>query len=500
MAAAAYDLIVVGGGSGGLACSKAAAELGARVAVLDFVKPSPAGTKWSLGGTCVNVGCIPKKLMHTAGIHGEAAAMSQRFGWNMSAEGHDWSTMVTQVNNYIKSLNFAYKNDLKSKKVQYINAFGKFRDANTIECTDKKGEVSEITASNIVIAVGGRPTPLNCEGSEHVIDSDDIFWKKSSPGKTCVIGASYVALECAGFLNALGLDTTVAVRSRLLRGFDTEYADKIGAHMEAHGTTFRKGFTPASITQDEASGKLTVAFQSSASKDAPLETEEFDTVLAAIGRRPCTAELGLEAAGVEVQENGKIRTNFEQTNVPNIYAIGDVIDGAPELTPVAIKAGKLLASRLFGNGVKVMDYHTIPTTVFTPLEYGCIGFSEEDAINEFGADNIEVYHTSFEPLEWALNPTTFDNASPEYIKKEFDRNACGAKLICNKAEDEHVVGLHYLGPNAGEVTQGFAVAMRLGATKEDFDLSVGIHPTTAEWFTTLNVTKSSGEEADAGGC
>jgi len=498
MAAKDFDLVVIGGGSGGLACSKAAAEFGKRVAVLDFVTPSPHGTKWGLGGTCVNVGCIPKKLMHTAATHGEAIERSARFGWDATAHGHDWNTMMNQVTNHIKTLNNGYTEDLKSKNVTYLNALGKFIDAHTIECTDSQGEVTTITAEKVVIAVGGRPTRLTCEGGEHAIDSDDIFWKKNSPGKTCIVGASYVALECAGFLNGIGLDTTVVVRSRLLRGFDTEMADRIGAHMEVHGTKFMKGFVPASIVKED-SGKFQVTFQDSNDAQAAPVTEEFDTVLAAIGRRACTDTLGLDAAGVEVQQNGKIKTNFEQTNVESIYAIGDVIDGAPELTPVAIKAGKLLASRLFDDGVKYMDYHTIATTVFTPLEYGSIGYSEEDAMTQFGADNIEVYHTTFEPLEWALKVVDFNNTSAAN-KKEFDKTACGAKLICNKAEDEHVVGLHYLGPNAGEVTQGFAIAMRLGATKEDFDLAVGIHPTTAENFTTMTVTKASGESADAGGC
>lgn len=197
--------------------------------------------------------------------------------------------------------------------------------------------------------------------------------------------------------------------------------------------------------------------------------------------------------------NGKIATEFEQTNVEHIYAIGDVVEGAPELTPVAIQAGRMLVNRLFGNGVKYMDYRTVPTTVFTPLEYGCIGFTEEAAANEFGESNIEVYHQTFTPLEWSLNNLDFNDEHAQALH-DFDKSVCSVKLICNKLEDEHVVGLHYAGPNAGEVTQGFAVAMRLGACKEDFDLTVGIHPTCSEQFTTLSVTKASGASADAGGC
>eukprot|EP00656_Telonema_subtile_P011987 TRINITY_DN1600_c0_g1_i1.p1 TRINITY_DN1600_c0_g1~~TRINITY_DN1600_c0_g1_i1.p1 ORF type:complete len:497 (+),score=168.84 TRINITY_DN1600_c0_g1_i1:188-1678(+) len=494
-AKAAYDLIVLGGGSGGLAASKAAAELGARVAVLDFVVPTGHGTKWGLGGTCVNVGCIPKKLMHTAGIHGDSMKASEKFGWKSSVEGHDWGTMKTQVTQYIRSLNFGYKQELKSKKVEYLNALGRFKDAHTIECTDAKGNVKEISAEKILIAVGGRPTKLDCPGGEHAIDSDDIFWWDKSPGKTCVVGASYVALECAGFLNAIGLDVTVLVRSILLRGFDREYAEKIGEHMAKHGTKFVTGAVPTSIVKDEATGKLTVTY----GKGESATSEEFDTVLCAIGRRALTDDLGLSNAGVDVLANGKIVTEFESTNVEHIYAIGDVVEGAPELTPVAIQAGKLLASRLYGNGVKYMDYRTVATTVFTPLEYGTIGYTEDDAMNEFGEANIEVYHSQFTPLEWSLNNLDFQDEAAQSLH-EFDKSVCSVKLICNKAEDEHVIGLHYAGPNAGEVCQGFALAMRLGACKEDFDLTVGIHPTTAENFTTLTVTKASGEAADAGGC
>eukprot|EP00657_Telonema_sp_P-1_P011210 TRINITY_DN6111_c0_g1_i1.p1 TRINITY_DN6111_c0_g1~~TRINITY_DN6111_c0_g1_i1.p1 ORF type:complete len:269 (-),score=89.19 TRINITY_DN6111_c0_g1_i1:113-919(-) len=240
------------------------------------------------------------------------------------------------------------------------------------ECTDAKGQVKEITAKTVIIAVGGRPTKLDCPGGEHAIDSDDIFWRNTSPGKTCVVGASYVALECAGFLNAIGLDVTVLVRSILLRGFDREYSEKIGAHMEKHGSKFVYGVTPTNITKDEATGKLSVTY----GKGDDAHTEEFDTVLCAIGRRALTDDMGLANAGVEVQPNGKIVTNFEQTNVEHIYAIGDVIQGAPELTPVAIQAGRLLANRLYNNGVKFMDYRTVPTAVFTPLELSLIHISE----------------------------------------------------------------------------------------------------------------------------
>jgi len=308
-----------------------------------------------------------------------------------------------------------------------------------------------------------------------------------------VVGASYVALECAGFLQGLGYDVTIIVRSILLRGFDQEMAERIRSYMLNHGMKFINGASPTEITQD-ASGEFTVAYDQAGKS----ETIKADTVLQAIGRKADTAKLDLEKAGVETIADGKIPVKNEQTNVPNIYAIGDVIEGIWELTPVAIQAGRLLADRLYGGKTIVMDYMTIPTTVFTPLEYGAIGYSEEDALAKF-PDDIEVYHTVFCPLEWSLIPPA--DASPEELAVfEADKIACMAKIICLKSDQERVIGFHYCGPNAGEVTQGYATAMRLGATYMDFSMTIGIHPTTAEQFTTLKTTKSSGESADAGGC
>lgn len=341
--------------------------------------------------------------------------------------------------------------------------------------------------------MGGRPKTMDCPGGELALTSDDIFQKKEAPGKVCVVGASYVALEIAGFMSALGYDVTVLVRSILLRGFDQEMAELIKAFMINHGTKFIDGVTPQSIVKDEATGKLTVTY---GGKTVEAATLECDTVLQGIGRSADTSVLGLDKAGVSTNKWGEIPVDKEQTNVPHIYAIGDVIEGIWELTPVAIQAGRMLAGRLYGGKSLYMDYHTIPTTVFTPLEYGAIGFAEEAAIEKFGAENLETYHSKFAPLEWSLMPSDFN----AFEKWEADKASCFCKLVCLKTEDERVVGFHYAGPNAGEVTQGFATAMRLGATKLDFDMTIGIHPTTAENFTTLSVTKSSGESADAGGC
>eukprot|EP00615_Pteridomonas_danica_P012312 CAMPEP_0114336126 /NCGR_PEP_ID=MMETSP0101-20121206/5496_1 /TAXON_ID=38822 ORGANISM="Pteridomonas danica, Strain PT" /NCGR_SAMPLE_ID=MMETSP0101 /ASSEMBLY_ACC=CAM_ASM_000211 /LENGTH=568 /DNA_ID=CAMNT_0001467939 /DNA_START=317 /DNA_END=2023 /DNA_ORIENTATION=- len=491
-----FDLVVIGGGSGGLAASKEAAKLGARVAVLDYVKPSPQGSTWGLGGTCVNVGCIPKKLMHQSSILGELIKHdAANFGWVTPGGGgktpvqveHDWSVMVTEVQRYIKSLNFGYRVALRDANVKYINGLGEFEGPNAIKVTEFKGKAKTattktISAARILVAVGGRPSPLQCSGADLCISSDDLFSLKSSPGKTLLVGAGYVALECAGFLTALGCEATVLCRSMLLRGFDRECCDKIGAYMEHGGTKIKMGLTPKSVVKENNQLKVTYSDDS---------TELFDTVVAAVGRTADTAGLNLPAAGISgVTKNGKLNAEMEQLNVPNIYAIGDVLEGKPELTPVAIQAGTLLAQRLFGGKSETMDYANVATAVFTPLEYGAVGLNEEEAIAAKGEDGVEVFHSSFAPLEWSLSGDRQVEAFPAF-----------AKIICDKTSpDLKVMGLHYLGPNAGEVIQGYAVAVKKGCTYDDISSTVGIHPTTSEQFTTLKVTKSSGEDAAAGGC
>jgi len=481
-----YDLIVIGGGSGGLACSKRAVGYGKKVAVLDFVKPSPMGSKWGLGGTCVNVGCIPKKLMHTAALMHDQISDSKAYGWSESKVQHDWAEMVSNVQSHIFSLNWGYKTQLREKKVKYYNRLGSFISNKEIKTVDQNGVEGKLSADNFVVAVGGRPRQLSCPGAEHCITSDDIFSLKESPGKTLCIGASYIALECAGFMAGLGLDVHVMVRSILLRGFDRQMADSVGEGLKAHGVKFFNTTIPQKIVKLD-SGKLEVHFKNTTSGVGGKE--EFDTVLVAIGRNADTDKMNCEAAGVRLAKNGKIIGDngfAEQTTQSNIHAVGDCLNGYPELTPVAIQAGKLLADRLFGGSRVAMDYVFVPTTVFTPVEYGACGLSEEDAEKEYSNDMV-VYHSAFNPLEYALPHRN------EKVK-------CYMKIICVKSQSERVVGFHYYGPNAGEVTQGFGLSMKLGATKADFEMVVGIHPTCAEGFTTLEVTKDSSMEVEAAGC
>ena len=489
-----YDLLILGGGSGGLACSKEAAALGAKVAVLDYVKPSPAGSKWGLGGTCVNVGCIPKKLMHNAALlsesykvdaphYGVGVSQKQEEEWmGMSQDNahgdHSWETLKSNIQNHIRGLNFKYRVDLREKEVTYLNMLGSFVDGHTVETVDKKGNKGTATFSRCIIAAGGRPTPIDCEGGELAISSDDIFSLDRDPGRVLCVGASYISLECAGFLRGIGKDVTVAVRSILLRGFDRECADLIGAHMRAEGVVFREAVVPTKL--EKVGDKIKVTFSNG-------DSDEYDTVLGAIGRTGDTSKLNLDKVNIQPNpKNSKIVAKFEQTSTPNIYVIGDVMDGCPELTPVAIHAGKMLARRLFGGSTQPMDYRNVCTTVFTPLEYGTVGYSEDEAKEEFGEENLVVYHKYFVPLEWSISPSRGEHQG-----------------FCKAIVDKHtnkVLGLHYLGPNAGEVMQGFGTAMKLGCTFEDIIETVGIHPTTAEEITTLSITKESGADAAAAGC
>lgn len=487
-----FDLAVIGGGSGGLAAAKEAAQLGKRVTLFDFVQPSPPGTTWGIGGTCVNVGCIPKKLMHRAAVLGEDIHDSKEFGWNIPEKGvtHDWSKMVNAVQDHIGSLNWGYRVQLRDKKVTYTNAYASIVDEHTIKAVKKNGQESTVSVDKIIIATGGRPKYLDIPGAkEFCITSDDLFSLPYNPGKTLCVGASYVSLECAGFLAGFGIDTTVMVRSILLRGFDQQCADMIGTYMEKHGVKFVRGAVPMKIECIEQ-GKPGRYMVTAKTNDGKEVTEEYNTIMLATGRDPCTKGIGLENVGVKLHDKSGfvIVDEGERTNVSNVYAIGDIGEGRPELTPVAIKAGRLLALRLFKAGGQAanVDYTNIATTVFTPLEYGCIGLSEEAAIEKFGEKNIEVYHSHFMPLEWTV--------------AHREDNTCYAKLVCNMNDNERVVGLHVLGPNAGEITQGFAVAMKVGACKADFDSTIGIHPTCSEIFTTMHVTKRSGDSAEVTGC
>jgi len=481
-----YDLVVIGGGSGGLAAAKEAARLGKRVALLDFVKPSPSGSVWGIGGTCVNVGCIPKKLCHQAAIVGKVLrGHAQAFGWGEGGDAQadvrfSWGRLRANILQHIHSLNDGYVNGLRSEKVLYINAMGKLLDAHTVECTPAEGQASKITARRILIAVGGRPSVPKIPGAELGITSDDIFFLEKHPGDTLLVGASYIALELASFLQGLGCATTVLVRSKPLRGFDEDMAKRVVDNVALAGTAFVHGAAPTAMAR-QADGRIAVTYDESGAERKAV----FDTVVFAIGREVQTAALGLEAAGVKTDKAGRIYHRHERTTRENIYAVGDVLVNGLELTPVAIQAGVLLMQRLFDGRKEHMSYALVPTVVFTTPEYGACGMSEELAKEVFGERQIEVFHAEFTPLEWTVPHCKFQ---------------CYVKVIANYLDKGRVVGVHYLGPNAGEVLQGFAAAMRCGITKAELDAVTGIHPVCAEELVTLRRTKRSGAVFRKTGC
>lgn len=491
-----YDLIVIGGGSGGLAAAKEAARLGKKVACMDFVNPSPMGTKWGLGGTCVNVGCIPKKLMHQAALLGEFVNDAKKFGWEIP-KGEikmNWEKLKDAVQDHISSLNWGYKVQLRERSVSYFNSLATFTGSHTISAKNKKGKVEVLTADRFLIATGLRPKYPDIPGvKECCITSDDLFSLPYNPGKTLCVGASYVSLECAGFLRGIGNDVTVMVRSILLRGFDQDMAERVRAHMMKHGIKFVNAvpskYEKIEEPTDEKPGLIRV-YVERVSPDGNKETitEDYNTVLMAIGRNAVTDNLGLNIVNVNRSKALKVIGRREQSeSCPYIYAIGDVLHGCPELTPVAIQAGRVLMRRLYTGNCELTEYDEVPTTVFTPLEYGSCGLAEEVAIQRYGKENINVYHNMFLPLEYTV---------PARIENEH----CYLKLICLKTENDRVLGYHILSPNAGEITQGFAIGLKLKATKADFDRLIGIHPTVAENFTTLTLLKQENQELKASGC
>eukprot|EP00731_Ephydatia_muelleri_P011899 Em0006g793a len=486
-----YDLIVIGGGSGGLACSKDAASFGKKVAVLDYVVPSPNGTQWGLGGTCVNVGCIPKKLMHQAALLGHSLKDAPFYGWQgVESKGFSWEELRTAVRNHVRSLNWGHRVQLKEKGVDYFNAQGTFVDPHTIETTTKDGKKTFLKSKNFVIAVGGRPKyPDHVPGAlEYGITSDDVFYLEKPPGKTLVVGGSYVALECAGFLRGLGFPTTLMVRSHCLKSFDQDVAGLVVRNLEKRGVHLLTHCEPKMVAK--SSQQLSVQWH--CFDDQQDKEDQWDTVLFATGREPCVAGLALDQAGVRVDPQTKkivVDQYDASVSMPHIFAIGDVAMGRQELTPVAVKAGKMLARRLFGGTSEVMNYHMVPTTVFTPLEFASVGLAEEKAVERHGEEAIEVYHAYYKPLEFYLPGT--------------DSGECYIKLVCLRDPDpskETVLGLHMTGPSAGEMLQGFAVAMGRGMSRMDLELAVGIHPTCAEEVLKLHTTKRSGKDPAITAC
>jgi thioredoxin reductase (NADPH) len=383
---------------------------------------------------------------------------------------------------HLHSLNWGAKSKLKKNGVTYANAKAILKDKNTVELKSANGSTIE-TAENIVIATGCRPSFGNIKGAkECCITSDDMFSRKKPFGDTLVVGGSYVALECAGVIRGFNKKVTIMSNGKILSNFDKDMALTVRSHLLHSGIAIKEGISPLEMSKTK-DGKIQVLTKP---LDMVTHTQEFDDVLLAIGRSPCTSNIGLENVGVQLAKDGKILTNSEeQTNVSNIYALGDVAYNRIMLTPVAGKAGRLLARRLYGKSIELMDYNLIPTALFTPVEYGSCGLTEEQAIEKNGTD-ITVYHTKFTPLEWHIDP-------------EEERPPCHIKIICEKSTDR-IIGFHIVSPNAGEITQGFAAAMKCGISKSVLDSTMGIHPTIAEDCIGILTTKENNANPVKGSC
>lgn len=453
-----FDLIVIGAGSGGVRAARMAAADGKNVAIIE---------NRYLGGTCVNVGCVPKKLFVYASEYREKAEEAAGFGVKASIEGFDWPTLRDNKSNEISRLNGIYENLLEGPGAKIFNGTGSLKDANTVEVNGADGHHT-LTADNILIATGSWPFKPEIPGAEHAITSNEVFHLKDDefPKRALVVGAGYIAVEFAGIFNGLGVDTTlVARRGLILRGFDEDIRSFVQEQVSAKGVNIK---TEAEIERIEkqADGSLLCFFKNG-------DQQEVDLVMYATGRRPMTDGLGLENANIEIHGNGTIKTNeFFQTSAESVYALGDVI-GTPQLTPVALAQGMKFLAHLYKGDTEPMNYDNIPTAVFCQPNIGTVGLSE-DQCTEKGLD-VEVYESNFKAMKH-----TISGLSERTLMK----------LIVNKA-DNKVIGAHMVGPDAGETVQGLAIAIKAGATKADFDSTIGIHPTAAEEFVTMRTPRSS---------
>ena len=442
-----FDLLVIGGGSGGLAHAQRAAEYGARAAVIEVGR---------LGGTCVNVGCVPKKVMWYAATLAHHLQHAADYGFNVSSNGHDWSRVKRARDAYVARLNGIYAANLERRDVRHIVGTGRFVDAHTVAVGD-----AQYRAERIVIATGGYPWVPDIPGAELGITSDGFFELESCPRKVVLLGSGYVAVELAGVLHALGAETTLLVRKdSILRSFDSMLQSELMDSMQADGIRLETGFTPAAV--ERVSGELELTGADG------RKFAGFDTVLWAAGRVANTRELDLEAAGVATDAAGNVTTDdYQVTNVEHIFALGDVT-GRAALTPVAIAAGRRLADRLYGGMTdRRLEYRCIATAVFTHPPIGTVGLTEAEARARY--DDVKIYSSRFTPMYYALGE---------------DKKFATMKLVTAGA-DERVVGCHVIGDGADEMLQGFAVAIRMGATKQQFDDTVAIHPTGAEELVTM---------------
>ncbi len=444
-----YDLIAIGGGSGGLSVVERAARYGARCALIE------AGR---LGGTCVNVGCVPKKVMWYAAHLAHALDDAPGYGFRLDYFGFDWQRLKTARDRFVSDINEWYLGYLAEAGVALIRGLARFMDAHTLTVGGER-----YSADHIVIATGGRPQVPNLPGAQFGITSDGFFELDACPARIAIVGSGYIAVELAGMLHALGAEVTLLVRKdQVLRSFDAMLREQLMERLREDGITVLTRTQVRAVAR-LASGALSLHCEGSGS--AP----NVNAVLWAIGREPNTDALDLAAAGVALNPNGSIPTDpYQNANVPGVYAIGDVTERF-HLTPVAIAAGRRLADRLFGGQPeRHLPYENIPTVVFSHPPIGTVGLTEEEARQRYG-DAVRIYQTRFRPMYHA-----FTARQPQTVMK----------LVCVGPE-EKIIGCHLIGEGADEILQGFAVAIRMGATKHDFDDTVAIHPTSAEELVTM---------------
>jgi glutathione reductase (NADPH) len=442
------DLISVGGGSGGLACAQRAAEYGAKTAVIESHR---------LGGTCVNVGCVPKKVMWNAASVALAVSDASDYGFDVKAGDNDWAALKTKRDAYVLRLNGIYERNLEAKGVMYVRGAARFLDAHTVEIDGRR-----LSARHIVVATGGRPTVPRIPGGELGITSDDFFELAARPKRVAVVGSGYIACELAGAFHELGSHVEQFIRKdHLLTNFDVMLGKSLMREARASGLIVHQQVIAAAV-RGTPEGKVLVA------QDG-REFGGFDCLLWAVGRDPNIEGLDLGKTGVALDDSNYVVTDrFQNTNVPGVYAIGDVT-GRAALTPVAIAAGRRLSDRLFGGKTeRHLDYNMIPTVVFTHPPIGTVGASEAEARAQYG-DAVKVYVADFTPMYHALTAR---------------KTHTDMKLVC-VGPAQRIVGCHIVGAGADEMLQGFAVAIRMGATKQDFDDTVAIHPTSAEELVTM---------------
>lgn len=445
-----YDYIVIGGGSGGIASASRAALHGKSCALIEAN---------AIGGTCVNVGCVPKKVLwHAAQIAEAIHRYGPDYGFEVSSNHFDWGRLIANRRAYIERIHVSYESSLARNKVEVIRGFARFVDAKTIEV-----DGARMTADHILIATGTRPDRPDIPGAEHGVDSDGFFALAALPKRTAIVGAGYIAVELAGVLRALGSETHLFVRNEApLRHIDPMLGATLVQIMEAEGPTLHRHSVPKAVIKND-DGSLTVVLENG-------QSHTVDCLVWAIGRQPDTSGLRLEAARVALSNAGHIRVDkYQNTSTSGIYAVGDVT-GHLDLTPVAVAAGRRLSERLFnGKPDEHLSYENVPTVVFSHPPIGTVGLTEPQAIERFGNDQIAVYQNSFTSMYTAVTQ---------------HRQPVRMKLVC-VGPDERVVGIHGIGHGMDEILQGFVVALKMGATKKDLDDTVAIHPTAAEEFVTM---------------